>query len=121
MEQAPERIHSAAHWIVYENPATGRVAAVCDEWGINAFGDSEADLTEDIKEAIGLLFEELAERGELQQFLEAHEMAVEEDRPDRVVHIHYNLLQPFSPSRTVTKARSEINQTKPRELTVPLP
>lgn len=56
-------------WAANRDPATGRWIGVCVPLNLNAVGDTWAELQEAANEAMGLLFTDLFEEGELATFL----------------------------------------------------
>lgn len=59
-------------WDFARNPASGLWIGFCEQLGLNADGATFEELQECMNEAIGLLFRDLHEEGDLTLFLEEH-------------------------------------------------
>lgn len=66
------KIEANLQWILQQDARTGRYVAECVPLRLSMGGDTEAELHENINEALDLLFASLIEDGQFDQFLHDH-------------------------------------------------
>lgn len=92
------RIQGEAPWVVWYDQASQHFVGRCDPLSLTASGASQADLFAELAEAIQLLFVDLLETGDLDDFLRARhwtrtDPAVDESDPQFFIPTHIDFAQ----------------------------
>lgn len=77
MKKETIRIRAEVAWRVFDSPGSGRWVADCPQLSLIAEGETFADLLETMRQALDLLFEDLIEEGDFNEFLSGRGWSLE--------------------------------------------
>ena len=80
------RVDARINWEIMQVPAESAWIAVCDSLGLTVESSSWRELTEDISEALDMVFADLVSENQWEQFLSQHGWSFQDELPEQPAH-----------------------------------